>query len=377
MSLADEKSVLEITDTLYACTESDPLWIPLLTKLADALQASVVATTYSAFSGIGVEYPEMLRYERDFASRNPWLSSGRDYREGQILRTDEVLSLQFYRRTAFYQEWGRRNRVTHGVGMCFLEPRNTAPPLLLTINRDDAGGPFTDNEVQPLGLLLPHLKRVALLRERILEVEAKDWALDLLSYPMYLIAGNRRIRWMNSAAQRFLQNSRGLGIKEGRLHASIAGDDAAFQRALHRGKRLSAEGVLEGFGNWVPLTSVAGERAAWMIVSRPPATLRRAALGPLTGVPDTDTWLAFVLTPQSELPLLKRRLTKLYGLTSAEADVAVAIMEAQGVAQVAELLSLSANTVKTHLASVFSKTSVRRQSELIRILMELAACDTK
>lgn len=74
-------------------------------------------------------------------------------------------------------------------------------------------------------------------------------------------------------------------------------------------------------------------------------------------------------TPPSLEPAMLREL---FGLTEAESRVAEAYLRVDTVKDVAQLLGVSANTVKTHLASVYLKTGCTRQAQLVRLLMSLS-----
>ena len=65
------------------------------------------------------------------------------------------------------------------------------------------------------------------------------------------------------------------------------------------------------------------------------------------------------------------RLRDAYGLTRAEARVAFAVSAGTSVVATADALGVSANTVKTHLRSVFIKTGTRGQVELARLMAVL------
>jgi DNA-binding CsgD family transcriptional regulator len=60
-----------------------------------------------------------------------------------------------------------------------------------------------------------------------------------------------------------------------------------------------------------------------------------------------------------------------YGLTQAEARVAVAASSGSTVFESATQLGLSPNTVKTHLRKVFAKTGISRQTELVRLMTSI------
>lgn len=64
----------------------------------------------------------------------------------------------------------------------------------------------------------------------------------------------------------------------------------------------------------------------------------------------------------------KRLVRDMFGLTVAEADVAVAIASGHALKEVARLRTCSLNTVRTLASRVLEKTGCRRQAEVVRLL---------
>lgn len=64
-------------------------------------------------------------------------------------------------------------------------------------------------------------------------------------------------------------------------------------------------------------------------------------------------------------PFCQQKLRKTYGLTQAEANIAISILHGKNVEEIATERGVQANTVRVHLKQVFSKIGVRRQSELV------------
>jgi DNA-binding CsgD family transcriptional regulator len=75
---------------------------------------------------------------------------------------------------------------------------------------------------------------------------------------------------------------------------------------------------------------------------------------------------AFGMTPAQAKDYLRRR----YGLTKAEADVALEFLKGDGHTAAGARLGTTATTVRAHLSHIFEKTGVRRQAELVRLLMQ-------
>lgn len=59
-----------------------------------------------------------------------------------------------------------------------------------------------------------------------------------------------------------------------------------------------------------------------------------------------------------------------FGLTRAEAALAIEMLKGDGRAAAAGRCGISVNTARTHLTRIFEKTGVKRQAELIRVLMD-------
>jgi len=60
---------------------------------------------------------------------------------------------------------------------------------------------------------------------------------------------------------------------------------------------------------------------------------------------------------------------QLFNLTRAETALAMELANGLSLEEAAEALNVRRNTARAHLRSIFSKTGVRRQTELVRILL--------
>jgi DNA-binding CsgD family transcriptional regulator len=61
-------------------------------------------------------------------------------------------------------------------------------------------------------------------------------------------------------------------------------------------------------------------------------------------------------------------LRTLFGLSSAEARLALSVLEGNSLSATAELNRVIRETVKSQMSAVFAKTRTRRQGELVRLL---------
>jgi DNA-binding CsgD family transcriptional regulator len=78
--------------------------------------------------------------------------------------------------------------------------------------------------------------------------------------------------------------------------------------------------------------------------------------------------LVFVIDPANRRSIPLSQIMDAYGLTQAEARVALAASSGNTILETAQLLKLSPNTIKTHLRRVFAKTATGGQAELAGLI---------
>jgi DNA-binding NarL/FixJ family response regulator len=85
-------------------------------------------------------------------------------------------------------------------------------------------------------------------------------------------------------------------------------------------------------------------------------------------------WAGNRLTPRTVAPAFERNAAALKSLGVTEREVAVLELLATGSSnkEIARLLDISPNTVKTHIASLFAKLDVQRRTQAIQKARELS-----
>jgi len=187
--------------------------------------------------------------------------------------------------------------------------------------------------------------------------------LDALAFPMIYVSPDRAVQWANKAGETLLRNGAGLVSRNGKLYAKDIREDEHLQQALSGARRD------DGYNASVRVTMSGDGSTLSLMLIRPPQRLRRAI-----GISNlADGFLVFVALDPSAPSTLVTRIQQAWGLTNAEAKLAVNLLEADKLESVSEKLEISRNTAKSQLASLFPKAGVRRQSELVRKLVAMAA----
>ena len=77
----------------------------------------------------------------------------------------------------------------------------------------------------------------------------------------------------------------------------------------------------------------------------------------------------FLSDPNMQQPISIDSLVSVYNLTPSEAQVAISLANGHSIEEIASSSNHSAHTIRSQLKSVFRKTGVSRQSELIQLLL--------
>lgn len=226
----------------------------------------------------------------------------------------------------------------------------------------------TAERIQLVSALVPHLQQALRTQEHLREVACgvSDMAraLDVVRHGIVVVAKGPRVVHMNAAAERILTCRDGLQIRSGNIEATRAASDAELHRSL--AGALSDRKCGSRTGDAFTCARPSGKR---------PYVIHVLPFLPTPGDSADARALVVIMDPEQNPeppPMLLRRL---YGFTNAEAEVALRVLRGDGLTPIADDLSLSMATIKTHLHHVFDKTGTHRQAELIRLLLDITPGD--
>lgn len=176
-----------------------------------------------------------------------------------------------------------------------------------------------------------------------------------------IIDRERRVLFADSGAERLFSEGRGISIIKGRLRFAEERSHAALQAAL---STCSATGVSAPHARRIAVMPKP-DAMPYSVEIRP---IRIASTAPGAPVPSA---LIHISNPELDRDQCLVVLQKRFGLTPAEARLALEMRKGDGRAAAARRCGISINTARTHLTSIFGKTGVTRQAELIKVLIEL------
>ena len=126
---------------------------------------------------------------------------------GAVLYSDALVSPRELRRTEFDADWLRPR--DHGSGLATVLVRHGSAEAVLYAARRRGVGPFPPEDVEALGLLLPHVTAAARASLRLAELadvrDATCAALDHCTQALLLVDAEARVHLANRAAEALLR----------------------------------------------------------------------------------------------------------------------------------------------------------------------------
>lgn len=368
-----------IADTYLAATGRIP-WAQALRRVSDALNCLVVQVvgvdlqqrrlTYSFDSGGLAE--AVIDYARSYHRIDPHAAHVMQHPAGTLLAFSRVFDQSFIDRSPFYQEflipYGSRHM--HGA----LLHATDRHAVMLGIHRAVGQSALEGDDWLLAQRLCFHLTHAAQIYEatRRTSVDAVvgNETLNRLDAPVMLITTGRQAVTLNTACSALLAQDGPLRLgRDGYLQCSDLSADAEISRVVRmmsaptsvdaEGTRALSRSVVRVSppGNMRPLL-------ACFIALRPAATM--GAFG------DANLVMLVVHDPNQAGQMNPFQVAAVFGLSPAEARVAVALAEGASPQEIASRHGVSLQTIRTQARAIYSKLEVNRVAELTALLHSVA-----
>ena len=303
-------------------------------------------------------------YTLHHARQNVWLAQESDYRAPGKIHIGEDLVPEFELvRTEFYSNWLHPQDLHHRL--CAVLSRARATAVFLEVLRPRGWGRFEHTDIERCRLLLPHLQRVLRMHHRLAELEiernAAFDALDHLPWGVMLVdhQGHRLVA--NRRAQEILMAGDGLMAHGDSLRAELADETARLDRLLCSALKGAGDQAPSA-GGTLSITRPSGAHPLSVLVV--PLRTKAEVLG--DRVPAAAIFLS---DPDMRPDSNEQHLRELYALTVVEARLAAWLSQGKSVEEAAAAMGVTVNTARAYLKRIYNKTGVRRQSELVRLLL--------
>lgn len=254
--------------------------------------------------------------------------------------------------------------ITSGVFCVVRTPDERGKPVVINLFRRGARPVFTRADVDRATAILPHLRRALSV--------ALDGPPPLpaatgyeVGAPCFLLGADGAILHMNHAATVMLAARDGAAIERRRIRLADADAQRLLEAAIDSIER-SAWSVRWRYG-----TEFLAERPS----GGAPVVVILLPLGmenPIATVATQARCAVYILeAPLRANSVVPERARRLFGLTRAETEIAIAVAGGETLKEIADARGVTIATVKAQLRAALAKTGARRQAELSALLNRL------
>lgn len=360
----------QILGAIYDAALDEAAWVTCLQRLRNTLGANYASliVRHETTDDIGL----IVSAGNDQASLDPGnphiaMSPFTGMKPDQLVTITDVLTEAEWRASSYYRDYCAPQGVFH-VLAADIATRNGGV-YGFRITRPETSPDFSKADIDFCRLLLPHIKRALNLH---LSIHQDRKVSTLYSHAMaqmmvgvVVLDQNGQVIECNAAATAILDAKDGLNVAGTQLEASYAEDNRKLQ-ALVRGALASHPGAHLALNEAMSVSRPSG-RLGWGLI------VQSISSDQWTEGKQRPSVAVFVRDTEGRVDPPVRLAQQLFHLTPAETALAIQLANGLSLEEAAEILNIKRNTARAHLRSIFSKTGVRRQTELVRIFLNSVA----
>ncbi|MBV6424003.1 MAG: hypothetical protein NAOJABEB_01813 [Steroidobacteraceae bacterium] len=332
-------------------------WATLILRPASADQPALVLRAGSQ----GPEVYHAAYSQFEMFSMDPFVGLPVD----RVVTIDEMIDTSWMS-GEFYETFLAPNDIRYIMGADMVTEGGADCRLRVTRPRDAVD--FSAQDKALCQILLPHVRRAVTLHSRIERIETErlmySTTMDRMLVGTVIFDEKGAIMRTNRIADEVLAEKDGIRISQGRLHAEFPAEDRKLQRLIKAA--LAQPGAAPVVPQPMSVTRVSGRASLGVLVRPVPP-------GEWPDDRHRPTAVAFIRDPGRKSQLSLEMVRHLFGLTGAEAALALLLANGYTLDEAAVELKIRKNTIRAHLRSIFAKTGVRRQTTLIHLLLNSVA----
>lgn len=302
-------------------------------------------------------------YEAHYWQHDIWKANASKHglaHSGAIFHGDQFIKRSAFRETEIYCDFFKPMMNGTGVVLTSIleEATPSQPmPLVLSFYKSLHAETFTSHDERLIRQLMPHLQRALLIRRKMTEErqmrQLREQVLDQSKDAILLLDTTGWILFANRKAEMMLRQGNPT-VKQGRLFSRNIQENKVLSHALHKAQ--------QGIGSTLKFDDKLFPAGRVAMFSPVPAT-RSEQLGTFAHI------MAIIAEPDKPVSGDLSAFAQLYELTPTETHVLQHLLHQLDTKEIAGLLDISINTLRTHLRALFAKTRTKNQRELVKFCL--------
>ena len=306
---------------------------------------------------------EAIHYREQFFAIDPFvnLPPGKVVTQQELVPDEELLESDYYRN--YLKPIG----LFHILGVDTVEPDGMLARLRIARRPDEEA--FNERDKALCQKLLPHLRRAIQIHARLSRTESERdiyaGAVDQLSVATIILDERSRVLATNGIAKVLLEQKDGICTVDRELRLTDRRDNTRLRELIEAALGAQRAGTT-GMARALRVSRPSGQAELGLVIRPVPAAeWSETQASPRIAI--------FISDPEHQEPTSQRVLGELFGLTPAEANLAIKLTRGKSLAQVSGEQNISQHTARAQLKSVFAKTGATRQAELVRLVLKSVA----
>jgi DNA-binding HTH domain-containing proteins len=362
----------EIVAEFYDASVDGTSWQTALKRIAQVFDADSCAMVRRDFASgearithaFGLDSPAQNAYAKRFGRDDIWAGDGAPYQTASAFLGTDIVQESGLTASSLSREWLAPRGLLHATFLVLQREGSTA--YYVMVLRKAVKAAYTAADLAFAKSLAPKLAaafRVGsdVARERAERVLAFE-ALDAMPIGVVLVDRVGGIVHANRFAHAIIAGGEGVIVAEGGVTLDRPGHRVRIRDLIaHVGGGRGSSVLTEPIIYTVPRFRQQRPLTCLIVPAVGRSDLPEHAEGPAA--------ILFVGDPERPVAFDATRISRLYGLSRAEARVAALLARGFRLEEAADSLGIAYETVRKHLKQIFVKTSVSRQAELVRMLV--------
>lgn len=322
----------------------------------------------------GWDASSVTAYVDHYASINPFLPLISQRSSGAVYHLHDLITPDAFASSEFLNDFQYLNGNVAGVTATILKEKTRSGAL--SVDGPAHNKQHWDELVALLKIITPHLQRVMRLSRQFQEVSLyrsiANLSMDRVAASMIVVDAIGRVKFANSSAMDVL--SEGKVLKTGASDYIQTSTYNQTQELLGLITSSTCGDTIDASssGGYMMLNTHNGKQMLAMIAPLGRGFQKQMGL--------VEAWslqkkyaVIFLTDPNLQVRLPSELLMMQFGLTKTEAALAVHIHAGGAIADYCDIRYVTLNTARTQLKTIFHKTGVTRQGELVALLNRMTA----
>lgn len=367
----DHDATLRVIERIYETATTNADWSGLLNEIADLARAdnAWLVMALPEFGSNTVIAPRsdpdiICRYQEHWWQKDVTLQATLTAPAGRITSLGEIGRERFLSSEFYNEFWCRSGQAADRIVSNLIVGRNALACIGLqpSARRDE----IDTDTATTFAVLVPHLIQSVRISCKLRELELeREIARSTPHTGAVLVDANMRILVANEEAEVALEENMSMRCERGRFALRDARDNVRLHD-LVKSCGEASPGKIKGGSMFCSCDP----DQIGLRIDVLPFSERQSTVGP---------WLTEYARPVAILALVdaernrrefRQRLREKFGLTPAEAAIALELMRGESRADVARRTGVTLATVRTHMMHIFEKAGVHNRSALIGRMMQ-------